>query len=115
MALTTSRLDHLVGRPTCPVPDHDGTRSEMSAHSSSVKSPCVVRQVVAMDTSVSATSRVYGLRAPAGGQNRQPNGIILTTASKTFRKRLIESSLPVGEPRPRARPTATRPPRPGKL
>src|ERR1039457_6130069 len=50
MASTTRRRSTLTGRPIDPGVQYGATRSAMSAHSSSLMSPCVVRQVCAAAT-----------------------------------------------------------------
>src|SRR5208282_5331993 len=50
MASTTRRRSTLTGRPIDPGVQYGETRSAMSSHSSSLMSPCVVRQVWAAVT-----------------------------------------------------------------
>src|SRR5271156_6217858 len=82
MAFTMSRLSHLVGRPIRPFPEYVGIRSAISSHSSSVKSPWVDRQVVAMGLSLDPIIEVYEICTPESGLFGYCTGHTSTTASE---------------------------------
>src|SRR5664280_3633437 len=60
-------------------------RSAISSHSSSVKSPWVDRQVVAMGLSLDPIIGVYGIRPLEGGLFSRCAGLTSTTASELLR------------------------------
>ena len=69
-------------------PEYVGTRSAMRSHSSSVKSPCVDRQVFEMDPSAAFIWRVHANSSPDTLKFDSHSATIIPTASRIVSKRL---------------------------
>src|SRR5579884_1682118 len=67
MASTMRRRSTVTGRPIEPGVQYGATRSAMRSHSSSLMSPCVVRQVCATPTGSASMTKATRPRTPDGG------------------------------------------------